>query len=81
MRFSMKCPHCGGRGVARAIQRLNDRTPTWIIDFQCDSVVCGHTYRTQLQLASSPRYGDLLGRSKVSQIEADRAQQAANVSK
>ncbi|MGQ7934720.1 ogr/Delta-like zinc finger family protein [Paraburkholderia sp. D1E] len=48
MRFSIACPHCGARGIARAMEKTSDTL--WTIDFQCDDVTCGHTYRTRLEM-------------------------------
>lgn len=51
MRFSIPCPYCGTRSIARALEKLSDTS--WLIDFQCDNVRCGHTYRTRIELDSS----------------------------
>ena len=48
MRWSMPCPHCGARGIARGKEQTDELH--WIVDFQCDSVTCGHTYRTALTI-------------------------------
>jgi hypothetical protein len=48
MRFTIACPHCGARGIARAMEKESDTA--WMIDFQCDDVTCGHTYRTRLEM-------------------------------
>ncbi|MFP3529480.1 ogr/Delta-like zinc finger family protein [Burkholderia sp. SIMBA_042] len=48
MRWTMPCPHCGARGIARAMLRTSDLC--WNVDFQCDNVLCGHTYRTALTM-------------------------------
>nr|WP_269113213.1 ogr/Delta-like zinc finger family protein [Burkholderia territorii] len=44
----MPCPHCGARGIARAMLRTSELC--WNVDFQCDNVLCGHTYRTALRM-------------------------------
>ncbi|QUN53146.1 ogr/Delta-like zinc finger family protein [Burkholderia cenocepacia] len=49
MRWTMPCPHCKARGIARAMEKVSDTE--WLIDFQCDQVTCGHTYRTRVQMA------------------------------
>jgi hypothetical protein len=46
MRLTIVCPHCNARGVARAMEK--ESSVAWKIDFQCDDVTCGHTYRTRL---------------------------------
>jgi hypothetical protein len=48
MRWTMPCPHCGTRGIARVKRRTSDLC--WNVDFQCDNVLCGRTYRTALTL-------------------------------
>lgn len=48
MRFTIACPHCGARGIARAMEKKSDTE--YEIDFQCDDVTCGHTYRTRLEM-------------------------------
>jgi hypothetical protein len=48
VRFTIKCPHCGARGIARSIEKVSPTS--WLLDFQCDDVTCGHTYRTQLDM-------------------------------
>ncbi|WGS54913.1 ogr/Delta-like zinc finger family protein (plasmid) [Paraburkholderia sp. D15] len=48
MRFTIACPHCGARGIARAMEKRSETD--WEIDFQCDDVTCGHTYRTRLEM-------------------------------
>ncbi|KWC13779.1 ogr/Delta-like zinc finger family protein [Burkholderia ubonensis] len=48
MRFTIACPHCGARGIARSMEKLSDTV--WLIDYQCDDVTCGHTYRTRLEM-------------------------------
>ncbi|MFM0367883.1 Ogr/Delta-like zinc finger protein [Paraburkholderia aspalathi] len=48
MRFTIACPHCGARGIARAMKK--ESVTVWMIDFQCDDVTCGHTYRTRLEM-------------------------------
>ncbi|WP_176058269.1 ogr/Delta-like zinc finger family protein [Paraburkholderia sp. BCC1876] len=48
MRFTIACPHCGARGIARAMEKKS--CTQWEIDFQCDDVTCGHTYRTRLEM-------------------------------
>ncbi|MDR5797461.1 MULTISPECIES: ogr/Delta-like zinc finger family protein [unclassified Caballeronia] len=48
MRFTIACPHCGARGIARAMEKVTDTE--YQIDFQCDDVTCGHTYRTRLEM-------------------------------
>lgn len=48
MRFSMPCPHCGARSIARALEKLSDTQ--WLVDFQCDNVRCGHTCRTGIEM-------------------------------
>jgi len=48
MRFTIRCPHCGARGIARAIEK--ESLTSWMIDFQCDDVTCGHTYRTRVEM-------------------------------
>ncbi|WLE59258.1 ogr/Delta-like zinc finger family protein [Burkholderia plantarii] len=47
MRFTIHCPHCGTRGIARAMEKVSE--VEYLIDFQCDEVTCGHTYRTRIQ--------------------------------
>ncbi|WP_415867853.1 ogr/Delta-like zinc finger family protein [Burkholderia ubonensis] len=48
MRFTIACPHCGARGIARSLEQ---KAPlAWEIDYQCDNVVCGHTYRARLEM-------------------------------
>ncbi len=46
MRLTIVCPHCNSRGIARAMEK--ESPVAWKIDFQCDDVTCGHTYRTRL---------------------------------
>ncbi|WP_406867657.1 ogr/Delta-like zinc finger family protein [Paraburkholderia fungorum] len=46
MRITIVCPHCSTRGIARAMEK--ESQIAWKIDFQCDDVTCGHTYRTRL---------------------------------
>jgi len=46
MRITIVCPHCNSRGIARAMEK--ESRIAWKIDFQCDDVTCGHTYRTRL---------------------------------
>lgn len=46
MRLTIVCPHCNSRGIARAMEK--ESSVAWKIDFQCDDVTCGHTYRTRL---------------------------------
>lgn len=48
MRFSIACPHCRSRSIARAMEKLSDTA--WLIDFQCDNVRCGHACRTRIDL-------------------------------
>ena len=48
MRFTIACPHCSARGIARAMEKKSETE--WEIDFQCDDVTCGHTYRTKLEM-------------------------------
>ncbi|NML31803.1 ogr/Delta-like zinc finger family protein [Paraburkholderia antibiotica] len=48
MRWTMPCPCCGARGIARAMLQTSDLC--WTVDFQCDRVTCGHTYRTELTM-------------------------------
>jgi hypothetical protein len=48
VRFTIACPHCNARGIARAMEKALDTV--WMIDFQCDDVTCGHTYRTRLEM-------------------------------
>ncbi|VWB34204.1 bacteriophage transcriptional activator-related transcription regulator protein [Burkholderia lata] len=48
MRWTMPCPHCKARGIARVMLRTSDLC--WNVDFQCDNVLCGHTYRTALTM-------------------------------
>ncbi|KFX61031.1 transcriptional regulator [Burkholderia sp. K24] len=48
MRFTITCPHCGARGIARAMEKVSGTE--WMIDFQCDDVTCGHTYRSRLEM-------------------------------
>jgi hypothetical protein len=48
MRFTIACPHCDTRGIARTTEKESDTV--WMIDFQCDNVTCGHTYRARLQM-------------------------------
>ncbi|KVR77336.1 ogr/Delta-like zinc finger family protein [Burkholderia ubonensis] len=48
MRFTIACPHCGARGIARSMEKQSDTV--WLIDYQCDDVTCGHTYRTRLEM-------------------------------
>ncbi len=48
MRFTMACPHCGSRGIARALEKVSD--VEYLIDFQCDEVTCSHAYRTRIQM-------------------------------
>ncbi|WP_175773416.1 ogr/Delta-like zinc finger family protein [Paraburkholderia phenazinium] len=48
MRFTIACPHCSARGIARAMEKKS--VTDWEIDFQCDDVTCGHTYRTKLEM-------------------------------
>ncbi|AOK63524.1 transcriptional regulator [Burkholderia ubonensis] len=48
MRFTIACPHCGARGIARSMEKQSDIV--WLIDYQCDDVTCGHTYRTRLEM-------------------------------
>ncbi|WP_184010745.1 MULTISPECIES: ogr/Delta-like zinc finger family protein [unclassified Paraburkholderia] len=48
MRWTMPCPCCGARGIARAMQQTS--ALRWTVDFQCDRVTCGHTYRTELTM-------------------------------
>ncbi|RQS10095.1 transcriptional regulator [Burkholderia sp. Bp9002] len=48
MRFTIACPHCGARGIARSMEQQSDTV--WLIDYQCDDVTCGHTYRTRLEM-------------------------------
>lgn len=48
MRFTIACPHCSARGIARALQQESETC--WLIDYQCDDVMCGHTYRARLEM-------------------------------
>lgn len=48
MRFTIACPHCSARGIARVLEQKGQLV--WEIDYQCDNVVCGHTYRARLGL-------------------------------
>ncbi|WP_186078698.1 ogr/Delta-like zinc finger family protein [Burkholderia gladioli] len=48
MRFTIACPYCDTRSIARALEKLSDTA--WLVDFQCDNVRCGHTCRTQIDL-------------------------------
>lgn len=48
MRFTIACPHCGARGIARGLEQK--ALLAWEIDYQCDDVVCGHTYRARLEM-------------------------------
>jgi len=48
VRFTIACAHCGARGIARALERKSETH--YEIDFQCDDVTCGHTYRTRLEM-------------------------------
>ncbi|APF94908.1 ogr/Delta-like zinc finger family protein [Burkholderia pseudomallei] len=51
MRFTIACPHCGARGIARVLEQKS--ALAWEIDYQCDDVVCGHTYRARLEMTPS----------------------------
>jgi ribosomal protein L37AE/L43A len=57
--FSLTCAHCGTKGVARALKRV--QRSVWLIDYQCDNVTCGHTYRARLAV-TEPR--PMKGREK-----------------
>ena len=48
MRSTIACPHCGARGIARSLEQKDPLA--WEIDYQCDNVVCGHTYRARLEM-------------------------------
>nr|WP_275423980.1 ogr/Delta-like zinc finger family protein [Burkholderia pseudomallei] len=51
VRFTIACPHCGARGIARVLEQKS--ALAWEIDYQCDDVVCGHTYRARLEMTPS----------------------------
>ncbi|MFM0699508.1 ogr/Delta-like zinc finger family protein [Paraburkholderia sediminicola] len=69
MRFTIACPHCGARGIARAMEKESDIA--WMIDFQCDDVTCGHTYRTRLEMFPSELPIPKRGRRLTAQFEIE----------
>nr|WP_279609272.1 ogr/Delta-like zinc finger family protein [Burkholderia diffusa] len=72
----MSCVHCGARGIARAMAKDQHEPMTWYIDYQCDNVYCGHTYRVRLKMTPyQPRkYTKSKGR------ESDQVQPTQKVS-
>ncbi|GGY12760.1 transcriptional regulator [Massilia dura] len=47
MRFSIDCPHCDTRAIARSSHKLSDTMRE--ITFACPNVECGHTFVANLE--------------------------------
>ncbi|SDI23924.1 ogr/Delta-like zinc finger family protein [Paraburkholderia phenazinium] len=77
MRFTIACPLCSTRAIARTSRKLSDTMRE--ITFRCDNDECGHVYIAQLEvvrtIVPSGRYGShpdipLSGRSRAAHWQA-----------